>query len=179
MNDNNTVEAILLSSTQPYIVKHINPFSIIVSIGIMFLGVVSIGLALDMNVVSSTVSMVLLTVGSICLLFSLYRLFWRSQKQVYVHTGSPIVEGSCYWDSADLQNLLKMLEQSDFRLQKGMLPKLSGNVRLDYILSKDRKFAAAQLFQFIPYVYEPVTHIYYYTGENATDFARNLIKDKV
>ena len=74
---------------------------------------------------------------------------------------------------------MKMLEDSDFRLNRGAVTRLSGNVRLDYILSKDHKFAAVQLFQFVPYVYEPVTQIYYYTNEVAADFARHLIKSKL
>lgn len=179
MDENNTVGTILLSSTHPYVAKHTDLFSIIVSLGIMISGIVSIGFALDMDNVSSTVSMLLLTVGSICLLVSLYRLFWRSQKHVYTQTGSPLVEGSCYWDSCDMQNLLKMLEHSDFKLTRGIVSRLSGNVRLDYILSKDHKFAAVQLFQFVPYVYEPVTRIYYYTNEIAADFARHLVKNKL
>lgn len=179
MNDNNTVGAMLLSSAHPYIAKHTNLFSILISLVIMLLGIVSIGFALCLDNISSTVSMLLLTLGSICLLISLYRLFWRSQKHVYTLTGSAVVEGSCYWDSCDLQNLQNMLEQSNFKMNKGMSSKLGGNVRLDYVLSKDYKFAAVQLFQFVPYVYEPVTRIYYYTEEIATDFARHLIKNKL
>lgn len=179
MNDNKTVGAILLSSTHPYVTKHTDLFSIFISLGMMVLGIASIGFSLTMDNISSTVSMLLLTIGSICLLVSLFRLFWRSQKHVYTQTGSPLVEGSCYWDSCDLQNLLKMLEDSDFRLNRGAVTRLSGNVRLDYILSKDHKFAAVQLFQFVPYVYEPVTQIYYYTNEVAADFARHLIKSKL
>ena len=51
---------------------------------------------------------------------------------------------------------------------------MSGNARLDYMVSKDGKFAAAQLYRFIPYTYEPFSRVYYYTEADSASFARRL-----
>lgn len=178
MNNENHIETTLLSSSLPYISRHVNIPSIIISLVLMGIGIASILFALDVEMTSPTFSMLLLSAGTVCLIFALYRLFWKSKGKVYTPTGSSVVEGSCYWDSCELQHLTAMLEQSDFKLDKHLSAKLSGNVRLDYILSKDRKFAAVQLFQFVPYVYEPVTNVFYYTEEIASNFAKYIVKNK-
>lgn len=176
MNDNIPIEATLLSSTHPYISKHTNLLSIVISLVLIMAGVASVWFALSFDSASSTISMLLLTVGTICLLIALYRLFWRTKEKVYTQTGSAIVEGSCYWDSCDYQSLVEILEHANFKLGKNLTVKLSGNIRLDYIVSKDRRFAAVQLFRFVPYVYEPVTQVYYYMEDDAVGFVRYLMK---
>ena len=54
----------------------------------------------------------------------------------------------------------------------------SGNLRLDVMLSEDRKFAAVQLFQFVPYTYNPVTSVRYFTNGEAASIAAFLTKTK-
>lgn len=174
MNENESVETALLSSAHPYISKHTNLYSVIVSFICIVAGVGTVLFALDVDNSSSTMSMVLLTVGTILLLFALYRLFWRSKENVYLPTGSSLVEGSCYWDSGDLKVLMKMLEHTTFDSAKRIPAKLSGTVRLDYIISKDRQFAAVQLFHFVPYIYEPASKVYYYTGNDAANLVHYL-----
>lgn len=179
MNKNSYVEATLLTATHPHISKHTNLSSILISCVLIVCGIASVWVSLDMEEVSSTYSMLLLTLGAFCLLYAMFRLFWRSKEKVYTLTGSSIVEGSCYWDSSELQPIMKMLDHSEFKTNNNAAAKAGGNVRLDYLLSKDYKFAAVQLFQFVPYVYEPVTKVYYYTDETAANFAKYLIRNKL
>jgi len=42
------------------------------------------------------------------------------------------------------------------------------------MVSKDGKFAAVQLFRFVPYTYEPISDIYYYTDADAKAFQNYL-----
>lgn len=46
------------------------------------------------------------------------------------------------------------------------------------MLSEDRKFAAVQLFQFVPYTYNPVTSVRYFTNGEAASIAAFLTKTK-
>ena len=55
----------------------------------------------------------------------------------------------------------------------------SGNIRMDVILSADKKFAAVQLFQFIPYTYQPITSVQYFTDEQASAVIAFLAKSKM
>ena len=41
---------------------------------------------------------------------------------------------------------------------------------MDYMISQDKKFVAAQLFRFIPYTYEPASSVFYFTGDDASAF---------
>lgn len=55
-----------------------------------------------------------------------------------------------------------------------MKVKTNGNVRMDYMISQDKKFVAAQLFRFIPYTYEPASSVFYFTGDDASAFVHCL-----
>ena len=45
---------------------------------------------------------------------------------------------------------------------------------MDYMISQDKKFVAAQLFRFIPYTYEPASSVFYFTGNDASAFVHCL-----
>lgn len=174
MNQTNNVEAILSSAKHPHISKHTSVFSILVSLFVALLGIVAILLSVFMENASDALSMSSLTVGIILILVALYRIFWKSTEVVYIPTGSVVKEGSCYMDSCDLVELTHLIENKGFGLSTRMTFKQSGNGRLDYLISKDGQFAAVQLFHFIPYMYEPTSQVYYYTGDDAVAFARFL-----
>lgn len=104
----------------------------------------------------------------------LFRLFWRSKEWVYTPTGSVTKEASCYFDVCDLQVLDTLLESKTFFNAIDVKTKTSGNVRMDYMVSQDKKFAAVQLFRFVPYTYEAASSVFYLTGNDATGFVRCL-----
>lgn len=174
MNSIMYAEATLLSATHPQIAKHTSALSVFFSSFLALGGLVAIYFSLELDRSSSTLCMILLTLGTILLLVALYRIFWRCRETVYIPTGSVIDEGSCFLDICDLQHLSDILEQGRFETSGSLTFKHSGNVRMDYMLSKDRKFAAAQLFKFIPYTYEPVSQVYYFTDGAARQFANHL-----
>ena len=172
-------EATLYSASYPHLSRHTSVFSILVSSFIALLGIGCLCFSLDMDMVHSTMSMILLTVGTALILLSLYRIFWKSSEVVYLPTGSVVTEGSCYVDVRDLKSLEEAVHERNFSNASSVSFKHSGNVRMDYMLSKDRKFAAVQLFRFVPYTYEPATAIYYYTGDDAASFAHYLCTQNI
>lgn len=174
MNSNIGVEATLLSAAHPQVSQHTSTSSVLCSSLLALGGFIAIFVSLDMDRSSSTLCMVVLTLGTIFLLIAMYRFFWRSRDLVYTPTGSVIVDGSCFLDICDLKQLEEMLEQGKFEMSDRLTFKHSGNVRMDYMLSKDRKFAAVQLFKFIPYTYEPISQVFYYTDETARLFTNHL-----
>ena len=50
---------------------------------------------------------------------------------------------------------------------------------MDVILCADNKFAAVQLFQFVPYTYQPVTAVHYFTNDAAAAVAAFLTKSQL
>ena len=71
-----------------------------------------------------------------------------------------------------LQNLQQVMVKNDFSGTSRFTFKEGGNGRLDYLASKDGRFVAVQLLQFVPYSYEPITGVFYYTDDDAVAVAR-------
>lgn len=170
MNQSLHVGATLLATPHPHITKQVNSVSVITSAVIALAGVLLVYFPLVIDESSSTLSMLLLTIGTILILAALYCLFWKSTSMVYTPTGGVLREASCFTEADDLPVLQRMLEKKVFEQAPTVTFKQSGNGRMDYLISKDGKFAAVQLFRFIPYTYEPVSDIYYYTDADATAF---------
>lgn len=167
MNQIKDAGTTLFSAKHTHISKHTNLSSVVVSIVIALVGVTSVYLSLQMDAASTTLSMSLLTLGTILILIALYRIFWKSVEFVYTPTGSVVREGSYFSEVEDLPVLQRLMESKNFEQAQPVAFKQSGNGRMDYMISKDGKFAAVQLFRFIPYTYEPVSGIYYYTDADA------------
>ena len=172
MKQTNQVEETLLSSAHVQLDKHICVKQLLVSSLIALVGIVAIVLMMVMDDSDSTLSMALLTIGVILLLFALYRFFTKSHETVYKPTGSVVRTGSLYMDTVELQNLQQMIKKNDFPVSSRISFKEGGNGRLDYMASKDGRFVAIQLFQFVPYTYEPVSDKLYYTDDGAVAIAR-------
>lgn len=178
MNNSYQADENLLSASHPNTTKHTSVYSIIVSTILILLGLAAVLFTLNMKETSSISAMALLTVGVILLLVAIYRLFWRSKELVYIPTGSPIVEGSSFLDVCDLQDMADVLNQGSFDTPQHLPLKMSGNARMDYLISKDSEFAAVQLYHFVPYTYEPASRIYYFTGQDAARFIHRLNAQK-
>ena len=172
MKQTTPVEETLFSSTHVHLDKHISVKQILVSSLIALAGIVAIVLMLVMDASDSTLSMVLLTIGVILLLYSLYRFFTQSHEVVYKPTGSEVRRGTLYMDTTELQHIQQMVKKNDFSSSTRVVFKEGGNGRLDYLISKDNRFVALQLFHFIPYTYESVSDKLYYTDDDAVAVAR-------
>ena len=101
-----------------------------------------------------------MVLGTACFLLGIFRLFWKSKEVVYIPTGRITKERSVFFDLKHMGKLKEMIEKGQLSIEEGVKSEGSGNVRLDVILSQDNKFAAVQLFQFVPYTYTPVTSVH-------------------
>ena len=174
MKETNQVVETLFSTKHPQLDKHISVKQILVSSLIALVGVVGVVLSCVVDESDSTLCMALLTVGILLMLFALYRFFTKRYETVYKATGSEVRSGTLYMDAVELQNLQRMMEKNDFSLSSRLVFKEGGNGRLDYLVSKDGKFVAAQLLHFVPYSYEVVSDVYYYTDDDAVVVSRCL-----
>ena len=172
MKETNQVVETLFSTTHPQLDKHISVKQILVSSLIALVGVVGVVLSCVVDESDSTLCMALLTVGILLMLFALYRFFTKRYETVYKATGSEVRSGTLYMDAVELQNLQRMMEKNDFSASSRLAFKDGGNGRLDYMISKDGRFVAVQLLQFVPYTYEAVTGMFYYTDDDAISIAR-------
>lgn len=176
MNHTESATETLFSMAHPDIVKRTNVFSIIIAVICCVLGAAAFTASLKMDDTSSNLTMFCLLIGTVLVLHAVFRLFWKSKEWVYMPTGSTIKAGCCYFDVCDLQVLNDILKNKNFEMNHGISIKTNGNIRLDYMLSKDGKFVAVQLCRFVPYTYEPVYPVSYYVKEEAAAFVRCLDK---
>ena len=174
MNNTISADATLFSAAHPDIVKRTSLSSVIISAILCVVGAGAFLTSLKMGDSSSTISMLFMAGGTILFLIAVYRLFWRSKEWVYLPTGSVAKEGSCFFDACDLHALNDALAQKAFSSHNDVKVKTNGNVRMDYMISQDKKFVAVQLFRFIPYTYEPASSVFYFTGNDANAFVRCL-----
>ena len=168
------VEDTIFSAPHPYLYKHISVKQVLLSLTLALGGVVAILISLVVEDPSSALSMSLLVLGIVLFFFSFYRLFHNCSEILYQPTGSLVCRGTLFMDTIELQRIQLMLKTNDFSTSFRSSFKESGNARLDYMVSKDRRFVAVQLLHFVPYVYEPVSDRCYYTDADAEAIARSL-----
>lgn len=153
------IDATIFASTHPDIVKRTSISGLIFSAVMLLLGILVFVSTFEVTDRSSTLSMLLMVLGTAFFLLGIFRLFWKSKEVVYLPTGSVTKERSIFFDLKHMGKLKEMIEKGHLTLEDGVKSEGSGNVRMDVILSQDNKFAAIQLFQFVPYTYTPVTSV--------------------
>lgn len=173
------IDATIFASTHPDIVKRTSISGLIFSAVMLLLGILVFVSTFEVTDRSSTLSMLLMVLGTAFFLLGIFRLFWKSKEVVYLPTGSVTKERSIFFDLKHMGKLKEMIEKGHLALEDGVKSEGRGNVRMDVILSQDNKFAAVQLFQFVPYTYTPVTSVHYYTGNDAATVSAFLSKCKV
>ena len=105
---------------------------------------------------------ILYLIGNILLcLLGIYQLKFRSREMRYLPTKSVIKEKNYSFNLKYLEPLKEMIESGNFSNNINIEKGTGGNLRLDVLMSADKKFAAVRLLQFIPYSYIPVMDMQY------------------
>ena len=164
----------LFSTAHPDIKKTTAISSVLISVSLCVAGIVILLYSLNAYDTSSVSGPLSLVCGFLLVIVGLIRLLKGSGHLVYAPTCSVVRKGSRYLSADRLSYLREVLETKDFASSKGIALKKDGNARLDYMASRDRRFAAVQLFRYVPYTYETASPIFYYTGNDAEEFLDNL-----
>ena len=173
-----TVDATLFASEHPDIVKRTSVSGLILSVAMLLVGILIFASIFEMSDKSSTVSMALMVLGTALVLLGVFRLFWKSKEIVYLPTGSVAKEHSLFFDLKYMNQLTEMIEHGKLDCESSVKGDTSGNIRMDVMLSQDNKFAAVQLFQFVPYTYTPITSVRYFTDNEAAAVSAFLLRCK-
>ncbi len=168
-----------LASSHPDIAKRTSVSGLILSCAMLLAGVMSFLSIFQLTDRTSALSMGMMVLGSGLFLWGIFRLFWKTRELVYAPTGSVTKEQSCFFDLKHMDKLKTMVLSGKFSKEANMKSEVSGNIRMDILLSEDKKFAAVQLFQFIPYTYNPITPVCYFTNGEANELADFLLKCKM
>ena len=93
-----TIDATLFASSHPDIAKRTSVSGLIISVGMMLVGILIFASIFEMSDKSSTLSMGLMVLGTALILLGVFRLFWKSKEIVYLPTGSVAKERSLFFD---------------------------------------------------------------------------------
>ena len=173
------IDATIFASSHPDIAKRTSFSGVLISSVMLVVGVIAFASTFGLEDKSSTVSMALMVLGTGLFLMGIFRLFWKSKEVVYLPTGSVAKEHIVIFDLKHMDSLLNILNSGSFSADSEIKSESNGNIRMDIILSEDKKFAAVQLFQFVPYNYQPITSVQYYTNESASAVVAFLSKSKI
>lgn len=176
MATSQTIDVTIFASSHPDIAKRTSISGILLSSVMLLMGVLAFASTFELEDKSSTVSMALMVLGTGLFLMGIFRFFWKSKEVVYLPTGSVARERSLFFDLKYMDALANMVNSGSFSANTDIKSEASGNIRLDIILTEDKKFAAVQLFQFVPYTYQPITSVQYFTNEQASAIAAFLAK---
>ena len=174
-----SIDATIFASSNPNIAKRTSISGVIFSSIMLLVGILAFGSTFELKDKSSAISMALMVFGTGLFFLGVFRLFWRSKEIVYLPTGSVTKERSVFFDLKHMDALMHLVNSGSFTVDTNLKSEPSGNIRMDVILSEDKKFAAVQLFQFVPYTYQPITSVQYFTNESASAVAAFLAKNSV
>lgn len=99
----------------------------------------------------------------------------------YRPTGSPVSGKVVEYSAADGDQLKAILEGPREALAKALdsyagVPTVNGNYLLEACASRDEAFAAVQLLRFVEMSYEPVTDVFFFSGDEALAIAKTLLR---
>lgn len=124
---------------------------------LLIIGIVTVYSETFFTESQSSIRMALMFFGAIIFMAGLVKVLMGKKYIVHKESGSRVTNYNLFFDSNVINRLQNILDGKQF----DSIPKLKpadGNkagVKLDLFISDDKKFAAAQVFQFIPFKYEP------------------------
>lgn len=114
----------------------------------------------------------IITLAIASLVIGVIRMFSKSAKMVYQPTGSPINNHVLYFQGTDGQTLETALRDNATQLLRKAWSKDGAPIKMDVAVSEDHKFAACQVFQYVPHAYEPVGAVYILPDNHILDFCK-------
>lgn len=140
----------------------------------LLVGVGTIMVATAVGETTSALYLFLMTVGVVLVVLFLVRLISKTNEMVYTPTKSALRKISIFFKTDELQNLIYAVETGKIELLQRLAAERNSGVRMDFMYSKDEKFAACQLFSYVPYNYEPASKVYTIEPQISRDFCKMM-----
>ena len=149
------------SSSNQDIRQRFNVKKTIIGVIVLLIGLFHLPEAILLIMDGISLDSILYLIGNILLCLLIYQLKFRSREMRYLPTKSVIKEKNYSFNLKYLEPLKEMIESGNFSNNINIEKGTGGNLRLDVLMSADKKFAAVRLLQFIPYSYIPVMDMQY------------------
>lgn len=153
------------------IAKRKSPKSVVTAVILCLLGAALFGFSYTIADHTSSLYMTCSVGGIGLLVVGLLKLAFGGRETVYLPTKSPVRSYAIYFESLASDALVNLIEQGRFDEIRDARRKESGPVRLDVQRSKDGRYVALQVMQYVPYAYETVSGTYCIPEEKAPEVA--------
>ena len=157
--------------TERKVIKQ-NKFSII-ALGTFVVGGVCAWAGFSIEDPNSSVSTFLFT-ASVCLIIgSIVKFCMGREYYLFKPTGSRLQKTTVYFDNKESQPLQYCIDRYHNNKQQEKRQVNTG-IKLEAMVASDRKFAAVQISEYVPYTYEAVSPVVCYYDSDAESFLNNL-----
>ena len=176
MEHHHTLDARLLLTSNKDIQEAINKKSVTISTLSLALG---LGILCSGSLIedkSSGLYLAVISAPFFLLIIALFHLIHKRKKLVYAPTGSPITEGYLHFEKSQLEVMKTMLQSDSAENIEWTGFARNGNARLHYMVSEDARFAAVQLYEYIPYNFEVASEVYTYCDHHVHPIAQLLLQ---
>lgn len=144
----------------PDIKRSANYTSITTAIITLIVGILLLLFPIFFEGTNQAIISVLMMIGIALIIFSGFRLIWRSKSVVYLPTKSTIKEEDFYFDSKCYQTLNSVVTTGNHDLVAQLRAQSGGACKLVVLYSKDKQFIALQILKYEPFSYVPQDEVY-------------------
>lgn len=144
------------------------------AIGLLFAAVVCALGGFSIEDPNSSLSTFLFTTSIFLLLGGIVKFFIGRECYLFQPTKSRLQKVTVYFDNKESQPLQYCIEEKRFDDLKGMKRQLNTGIKLEAMIASDKKFAAVQISEYIPYAYQAVSPVICYYGKEAECFSSSL-----
>ena len=120
---------------------------------------------------NSMLSTFLLTMAVILLIAGIIKLLMGRNSYLFRPTGSRVKKLTLYFDVKECGALQNCMEMKKFDDLTKMKRQVNTGVKVDAMIAGDKRFAAVQISEFVPYTYEPISPVMCFYGDDADHFA--------
>ena len=165
-------------SSYSEIVAHTTVRRVALAVGLLLFGVLFFISAFKVHPESVYISLTMLVSGIVVFLMGIYHLLWKSKEYIYIPTGSILRSYTFYYALNNLHTLKRILEHGFLNEDLTLTPANSGKLKLDMLLSADKKFAAVQLSKYEKNKYAAISSIHYYKDHEANAISTVFLKKR-
>ena len=161
-------QAITQRPNERDIQKRFNSRNAISSGILIVIGVFMVSLTLTMHTTDSNIlSLVLMVCGGSMAIYGMIRILSHASRTVYAPTGSTIKEYHLYYSPEHFDTLQHIIGANGVPECIPVSQADNTTVRLDILMSEDKKFARLQLLKYENYIFHPATDMFFYSTPEA------------
>lgn len=154
--------------------RRINTPLVLLNLFLLLIGAGLVVYALPQK--ASSMGMLGITAGGLLAVIAVVYLLFRSQRWVYIPTGSPLRQVTAHMEASRLPELREKLSAFSTAFSTVHSNADKTTIRIDCTYSADRKFAAVQLSQYSTLLYTPMMDVCYIGEDNAPAFVDFMLK---